>query len=179
MKKRDKDRFRKSKRIICFALVQVGILLLFIGMFYQSKPIKQEDTRHILITVTDVAYERNFGEYKFYVFSDSDRYEFFETGAFSLYSNKELYEMIRTGDRISLIYVEKGGLFGKTNSVVDARTETETYRSLEQVNASFKKANIVIIVFFFIVELLYLAVLALCIAFHNKTKAFSKRKKGG
>ena len=75
--------------------------------------------------------------------------------------------------------MEKGGLFGKTNSVVDARTETETYRSLEQVNASLKKANIVSIVFFFIVELLYLAVLALCIAFRNKTKAFSKRKKGG
>ena len=161
-----------SKKYLRIALIQLMLLLMFLGCFYSSKPFEIQNVKQAVLIVDDISYERVISEYKFSFFSNSVKYQFSNKGVFSNYSNSELYEKIEIGDRITIKYVEEYGLFGKINWVVDARTETEVYRSIEDYSDQ-KIAFIIICVFFYVVELLFLIVVTLYV-FYDRRLAFFK-----
>ena len=77
---------------------------------------------------------------RFSVFSNSIEYQFLNNND-SGYSNSQLYNVVQIGDEVLILYAEKYNVFlKKYNSVVDARTDTEVYRSIEQYNDAKKIA---------------------------------------
>ena len=177
-----------EKRLICtliiFVFVQLLIILCFVYILNKSKPIALSDTKQIDITVEDAHYFKVLSEFRLTVYSDSTKYLFASRGTFSEYSVGKLYETIAIGDRLALIYYETDSILGKINLVVDARTETEIYRSFEEYNRGKEGLAVVVTVMFSIIELAFCGVVILYIwleihlvrGVYRKTKKYFEKR---
>ena len=149
------------KRFFIIVCVQLMIISLFSLLLYESKSLNDKHIKQAIIVVDDIEYIRIMNEFRFSVFSNSIQYQFSNDGALSpYYSNRDLYENVDVGDKLNIIYIEKYRLTGKQNLVVDARTEKEIYRSLEYYNTQKNYLRVFIIVFFSVVEMVYLFIIS-------------------
>ena len=172
-------RLKFFKSLLVFAVIQCFLFSIFVPEIYDAfVPVNSENSKQIKIVVDETYYDSSGrSSAKFYIYSNGIKYRFSNFGISGKYSNRELSEMVREGDVLSITYIEKYP-FGVVNEkwVVDARTETKVYRSLEEYNA--RKSPVLNILFFGFIELLFLSVFALYIVFHWKElKLFSYRKK--
>lgn len=162
--------------LLIFAIIQMVMVLFFIRTLSNSQPIDIQDTKQIDITVEDSYYFKIPSEYRLIVFSDSTKYLFESRATFEEYSVSKLYETISVGDRLSLIYYEADSALGKINIVVDARTETETYRSFEEYNRGKEGVPTAVVIIFSIIELTFCGIVILYIWFNSNIIKGIRRK---
>ena len=143
-----------------FVLVQLIIAFIFICMLAESQQINVDDIKQIDITIDDVYYFRVPRNNWLFIVSDSSKYLFKNRSTSEEYSVSELYEAISEGSELSLIYQEKDTIFGKTNLIVDARTKTEVYRTLEEYNRAKQGLPLIVIIFFSIIEVIFVGIFA-------------------
>ena len=178
--KRNKFRHKYAKEInylIGFIVVQILIVIFCILSLDASKPLSYETIEQVEICVDDINYVRVLSEYQLNIFSDETKYTFAASGQLQPYSNSELYETIEIGDRIFIAYYKNRGVLGTYNWVVDARTESEIFRSIEIEEKSKKGAFIGIIIIFAVIEIFYIIVLCVYIMLnYNLIKIMCKKR---
>ncbi|MBP3923085.1 MAG: hypothetical protein J6D27_08970 [Ruminiclostridium sp.] len=149
--------------LIIFIVVQVLITVFFFFLLIECSPVDLKDMKQLDIVVESIDYKRVISEYRMDIYSDSVRYSFNSRSTISECSVSELYDKIKVGDRLSVIFYEKNSIFDKQNLIIDARVETEIYRSVEEYNNGKSTLKTVIIFVLCIVEILFLSILALFI----------------
>ncbi|MBQ8880514.1 MAG: hypothetical protein IJY69_06725 [Clostridia bacterium] len=168
------------RMVTIFALVQLIIGIIFVNMLIGSQKINENDTKQIDITVDDM-YKFRVPMAKTYwlvIVSDSSQYLFHSRSTLKEYSVSELNEAISIGSKLSLMYKEEDGIFGKTNLVVDARDETEIYRTIEEYNRGRQGVSFFVIVIFSIIEVIFVGIIAIYVWInYNVFKGFYKKIK--
>lgn len=167
-----------KRMLIKFILGQIVILLVFVLLFQESKPIDINSCTNTRIIVEDKEYTRVYQEYKCRIFSNGIRYDFYNTGSSGKYTSKELYEKIVIGEILDISYINRYGFFGKYNLIVDAKDETNIYLDFNSYNLQKEKANISVIIMFSIIELVFLSAFIVAFIFNRKElKIFLSKKK--
>ncbi|MBQ8791472.1 MAG: hypothetical protein IJZ51_09190 [Ruminiclostridium sp.] len=170
-----KSKKRFIRATIMFIVIQILIILLFSFLLIESRPIDSKDMKRLDLVVESIDYKKVISEYRMDIYSDSVRYSFNSRSVLSECSVSELYDKIKVGDRLSVIFFEKSSLFDKQNLIIDARTETEIYRSVDTYNNGKSSIVTVVIIILCIVEILFFGVLALFIYINrNAIKNFRK-----
>ena len=133
----------------------------------KSAQIVVQDTKHIKITRESWLVIDS---------SDADRYIFPARPTMSEYSTAQLNDLISKGDVLTVKYIEGLSLLGNCRFIVDARTEKDVYRSLEEYSRGKEGTDVVIVVSFVILDLIFLSFVALSAWLDRKTiKVFLKR----
>jgi len=143
------------KAFIGFLISELLILIVFLMLLYQSMPATENNTRQISGVVEKVEYERVFSEYRLRIYVDGVRYQFGNLGVGATYSNREIYENIREGETLTVRYVERLGVKGFENWVVDARSDRAVYRSIDEYNAQKRGVWILDIVLFSVFQAIW------------------------
>lgn len=168
------------RNVFISVLIQVCIIVMFFMAFNTSHPIDITDTKQAEITVDDIHYRvtqaRYSKTYWLIISENSTEYIFSSLKPSAEYSVNELYKSISVGDRLSLRYYETFNILGKINLVVEARTETETYRTLEEYNNAKQGVDIFVIILFFVIEVIFCAIAVLFFAFSKNTRKSICRK---
>lgn len=150
---------RLDKRtIICALLLQVLFICFLVNGINDSKTIKPEDTQQVTIVVEETKHFESAGGRGpdwFIVYSDSQKFYFNNFGFFAQYSNSQLDESISVGEKLTLTYFEKYHLFANRNFVVDARSESEVFRTLDEYNKNFSYSDVAAIIIFCILEIIF------------------------
>ena len=150
---------KKTLRVvIVLALIQSVIVFTFVHMLIGSHQININDTKQIDIIVDDIYYFRIPRENWLVVVSDSTKYLFVSRSTLEEYSVNELYKFISEDHKLSLRYYETHNIFGKVNLVVDARSETETYRSIEEYNRGKQGIPAFVTIIFSVIELIFVGI---------------------
>ena len=150
---------RLIRSMLILGLVQILILIAFIRMFNIGQPVSIYDTKQADIIVEDIYLISSRKEQWLVIIVDSEKYVLESHSTFDTYSLEELNESISKGDKLSLRYYEGYVAFRKTNLVVDARTETELYRTIEKYNRGKQGVPIFVIVLFSIIEIVFVGIL--------------------
>ena len=137
-------------------LIQLLLILTFVRMWNLSQQLDISDTKQVNITVKDMHY-MHMGKSgsRLIVIDESARYRISKSLTSEEYSVHELYESISKGDRLSLRYYEASGWFQKVNYVVDVRSETEIYRSLDEYNRGKQGAPVFTIIVYAVLQLIF------------------------
>ncbi len=149
---------RILRLVTVLALIQIVIVFTFEHMLIGSRQINVNDTKQIDIIVDDIYYFRIPRENWLFVVSDSTKYLFVSRSTLEEYSVNELYKFISEGHKLSLRYRETHNILGKVNLVVDARSETETYRSIEEYNHGKQGIPALVTIIFSIIELIFVGI---------------------
>ena len=162
--------------VIVLVLIQIVIIFTFVHMLIGSQQTNVSYTKQIDIIVDDIYYFRVPRENWLFVVSDSTRYLFMSRSTFEEYSVNELYESISKGNKLSLKYYEIYNILGKVNLVVDARSETETYRSIEEYNHGKQGLPVFVTIVFSIIELIFVIIVFIYVWLnYNTIKAFYRK----
>lgn len=145
---------------LILVLIQIIIVFTFVHMLIGSQQINPNDTKQIDIVVDDIYYFRIPRENCLFLVSDSTKYLFKSRSTFEEYSVDELYKSISEGNKLALRYREIHNIFGKVNLVVDARTETKIYRSIEEYNHGKQGVPLVVAVVFSVMELIFVGIVS-------------------
>lgn len=145
--------------MLMLGLVQMLILIAFIRMYNIGQPISIHDTKQTDIIVEDIYPISTRKEQWLVIVANSEKYLFESHSTFDTYSLEELNKSISKGDKLSLRYYEGYIVFRKTNMIVDARSETETYRTLEEYNSGKQGVPIFVIVLFSIIEIVFVGII--------------------
>ncbi len=146
------------RMVIILALIQLVIIFIFLRLFRGSQQVNANVTKQIDIIIDDIYCYRVQGEYKLFIVSNATEYLFDSRSTFEEYSVSELYESISKGDKLSLMYYRTHRIFGTVNLVVDARSESETYRTLEEYNKGRKGVPLFVVIAFFLIEIVYVGI---------------------
>lgn len=169
---------RKSIRtMLLFVIIQCLIIISFVRLVNASQQLDINDTKHIDITVDDIYIVRVPNENWLVIVADSAYYLFTSRATFKDYSVHELYDSISVGDQLSLIYCEADSiLFKKVNNVVDARTEGEIYRSLDEFNKGKQGLPLAVVILFSLIEAFFCGIVILYVLLNKNTmKGFYKK----
>ncbi len=167
------------RMIIIFIILQALIIAVFLFELNGSYPINIQDTEQVDIVVEDIYYYRTRSGYKLCVVSDSNNYLFLNRSTFKEYSPSKLYRTISVGDRLSLVcYQTNIAFFGESNIVIEARTETETYRSYEEYLKGMKGAPVANVVIYTVIEVIFVGAVFVYVWINqNIIKEFFKKVK--
>ena len=157
-KKYSKTRRKCLKKILIPVVIQVIIILLFCKMINMSRTIDIKDTKQLTVTVDAIHYDHNGRlDNRVWIESNSQRYFFGRNATSNEYSVDEVFDSLSEGDQITIIFHEEDSIFGPQNWILDARTETEVFRTYEDYLKS--KTNLIpaVCALFSFVELLFLS----------------------
>ncbi len=143
----------RSMLILCF--VQILIVVAFIRIFNVGQPISTHDTKQTDIIVEDIHLISTRRDAWLVIIAGSEKYLFERHSSFDTYPWEQLNKSISKGDKISLRYYEGYTIFGRSNWIVEARTETEIYRTLEEYNRAKQGVSIFVVIIFIIIEIVY------------------------
>lgn len=149
---------RLIRSILILGLVQILIIFAFIRMYNIGQPISIHDTKQTDIIVEDIYPISTRKEQWLVIIFDSEKYLFESHSTFDTYSLEELNKSISKGDKLSLRYYEEYIVFRKTNLIVDARNETETYRTLEEYNCGKQGIPFFVVILFSIIEIVFVGI---------------------
>lgn len=144
------------KSLIAYLLVQLVIISFFSYAFIDSLPVDSDEIKQVDIVVEDTFYFRFLNSYWLIVYSDSS--DFLFSSGFTRskeYSVSEINKSISNGDNLSLMYYKDMTVIGTMNIVVDAKSGSLVYRSIEAHNGREKTAPLFPIIMFPIVELIF------------------------
>ena len=148
--------FRKNKPRYMALLFNLGIIVLFLLVWFNSAPLNSYPRIDAGITVDriDVCY---WGSTHVHVYCGSDQYIFPNTGIGTKYPGAQLEEQIRPGDTLSVTYIVKKGFFGsKRNTIIRAQNDTQVLRTQEELG-EIKGLRTIVLISFVVVEVLYIA----------------------
>ena len=128
-------------------------------MFNIGQPISTQDMKQTDIIVEDIYLISRPKELWLVIIADSEKYLFESHSIFDTHSLEELNKAISKGDKLSLRYYEGYVCFRKTNLVVDARTETENYRTLEEYNRGKQGVPVFVVILFSIIEIVFVGII--------------------
>lgn len=170
---------RLIRSMFVIGLIQLLIVFTFLRMFNISRPIDVHNTKQSKIIVEDTycikAPKENWW---LIVVADSRKYLFGNHSIFDAYSVKELDKVIFPGDTLSLKYYEQYNILGRVCIVVDAKTETEVYRTLDDYNRGKHGLDIFVSILFFVIELAYVGVVVIYVWLNYTTiKGVYKKSK--
>ena len=155
---------RSIRAILLLTLIQLVIVLLLVHFMNESRQININDTKQIDITVDDIYIIGSRRLKWLFVADDSTRYLFMSRPTLEERSIYELYDSISKGDELSLIYYESNHIiFGNVNVVVDARTETEVYRTFDEYNRSSQGLSTFVLIVFLIAEFIFIGIAFVCV----------------
>ena len=156
--------------MIVLTLIQLVIIFTFVYMLHNSQQININETKQNSLHVDDIYYYRMAKENNLLVVADSQYYLFTSRSTLKEHSVHDIYESISIGDRLSLTYYEAHSLiWGQLNIVVEAHSETETYRTLEEYNRGREGLPVFVVVFFSIIELIFGGVVFVYVWIHYGT----------
>lgn len=178
-----KKKYSKTRRKYCIKIlvpvvIQVIIILLFCEMLDASRTIDIKDTKQMSVTVDTIRFDRGILENKVCIESNSEQYIFGTNCTLNEYSVHEIFESISQGDQIMIIFYVEESIYGTQNRILDARTETEVFRSYDEYLKN--KTNIipVVCVLFSFVELLFVSgVFVFTFPFDRYSKWKRRKKK--
>lgn len=174
------------RSIFIIITIQILIIQVFVTGYKNSFPVEIQDTKCVDITVSDVikVYGRHrtlaVNVYTYLDGSDYTKFVFPRSVLPDEYSCDELYDALFPGESLSLRYVERRSIIGWKNIVVEARTATDVYRTLDGYNNSDdKESRIIMIVLLSIIEVVFLigSVLYLCFEFKTIKSLIRKIKR--
>lgn len=150
---------RLIRSMLILGLVQILIVFTFIRTFSIGQPISVHDTKQTDIIVEDIYCISLRKEEWLVIIADLEKYLFESHSKFDEYSINELYESISEGTKLSLMYQETHNIFGRVNLVVDARSETETYRTIEEYNHGRQGVPVFVVILFSIIEIIFVGII--------------------
>lgn len=147
------------RTLIILLVIQNLIVFLFIALYRSSKIIDFQTLKQTDITVEDTLYLPYRKNPQLYIYSNSQNYVFYSLGGYQEYNVHSLQESISKGDKLSVIYYETDSIiWGENNVIVDARTEDKIYRSLDKYYEAHKNSDIIVIIIFLVIELIFCGV---------------------
>ncbi len=166
------------RRLFLFIIIQFLIVFMFVQFIERSEQLDINDTQQIDIIVDDKYIFKALTEHRLVIVADSVNYLFMSRATIDEYSVDELYSSVSNGERLSLVYYESNFLFEKVNIVVDARTETQIYRTFDGYNYSKEGIHIFGCIIFSIIELLFVGgvYIYIWINFNMVKHVFKKQK---
>lgn len=168
------------RRAFLFCLLQIVMVALFIYCVQVSRPAESEDIQQTEIIVDDTRFFDLYRNDQLFLYSGSDRYVFYRSHTRDDFSPSELYKTIDVGDKLYLSYIEHPHIFLlKINLIVEARTATETYRTLEAYNRSKQELIYVVIIVGILFEAAFIGWVWFCVWIDKKKiqELFKKLKK--
>ncbi len=172
-KKKKYKNTTKAKQITTFVILQIIAIVLFASMIYNSVPISPERVECTSIQIINIKNVRRFHEFRVCVYTENESYEFPNFGEIP---KSTLLDKIKEEEEISIKYVKTYGGFKCYNLIVDARSESEVYLSLEDYNA--KRPLIGVIILILILESILIgACVTYYIFYHGLQFSRKKRKK--
>lgn len=172
-----------EKKLIRFftlcVLIEIIIILLISNTIASFRPLQIQDTKQIEIVVEDVYYDYGRVSSRLVLTSGSEKYYIHNRSSKNEYSIRQLKEMIAIGDRLILNYCEERNLWGKYNSVVNAQTETEVFRTIDNFNNDQKIGSTIFIIVLIFIELFFcLYVILYTFLNKNTIKSFLRKLVG-
>ncbi len=163
-----------EKRLIRFLIISIFVQIILIRAFVFAinglHPIEIYDTKCVDIVVEHMQYMSGKSGSKLIVYSGTNEYEFRNNSTGDDPSVRELSNMIAVGDKISLNYCESKYIWGeKFNEIVNAQTDAETYRSIDNVNESRKTGATIFLVVLVVCELNFALVVTIRIISAQKS----------
>ena len=163
-------------RFLIVLAIQLMALFAFVRLLDTSH-LDANDIKSAQIVVEDTRYSKIRRDYWLIIdATDANRYIFPARPTKSEYSTAQLNDLISKGDVLTVKYIEGLSLLGNSRFIVDARTEKDVYRSLEEYNRGKEGTDVVIVISFVVLELIFLSFVALSAWLDRKTiKVFLKR----
>ena len=162
IKKREKQRKRKRKlvkNIVLFVIVQALFIGIFSVMQNQSRIATNENTQTIIGFAEDV-FKSDLNK-QLNIYFDSEAYRY-GAGLFNQYSGDNLPKDL-LAEKLYVKYYKCIGTYGFYNTIVDLRSETKTYYTMNDYNDYSRLARTESIIFFVFFEAIYLFVLIIYI----------------
>ena len=167
-----------KKTIVLLVIIQCLILVACFALLSVYQPIDTTTAIQCNIVVTNIDYRRRYNASSLYVYDNSTGYRFSKGALASEYCRVfDISKEIDEGDILTITYIEEYGIFGKTNLVIDAFSEDKEYLSYEQYNSGKLIARIILIIFFGVIELVFLAISIFIIKFVFLVSTAPKRPK--
>ncbi len=157
------------RSFILSVLLEIIIILLLLDALNGLYPLKIHDTERVDIIVEDLYYDYGRTSNRLVVSCGSEEYVFHNRSSEDEYSVRQLKEMIAVGDHLSLNYCEERNIWGKYNSIVNAQTESEVYRSIDHFNENQKNGSTIFIIVLVFIELIFCLNVILYIFFNKNT----------
>lgn len=142
------------KPLIVLVLIQIVIVLLFTWGYNKDASVALQDCYSDSIIVEEKHFIKGHRRIRgsvFYVVSDGEYYTFSATK----YREIDLDRLISIGEVVEIHYINSGDYF----LVVDARNENEVYVDINEYNRESQLSNVLVIITFSIVEIIFLALL--------------------
>lgn len=163
--------------IFVLIMIQVIVIFSFVLLWTSSRKIDIEDTKQTAVTVEDLFLIRAPGEDQLVVVADSTYYLFESRARSEERSVHELYDSISMGDRLALTYYVSGGILRKeVNRVIDARTETEIYRSFEAYNRGRQSVSVFVVILYAVIETVFVGIVFVYVWIHRDQMKSIRRK---
>ena len=143
-------KYNTLKKCLVFVLVQILIVMFFYYGFMEGRPIDLNNCITKTIRIDKIEYGRGYNEYVLNLYADGIWYRVANTGADSdlYYSIREMYECIKPGDEVSIVYTTDLSFFVKINLIIDIRSDTVVYLDAEFVNTQLSYGFVFIVSFF-------------------------------
>lgn len=169
---------KKSIRAgVLLLMIQAVLVFFFVLLWTSSRPIDIEDAKQAAVTVEDLFLIRAPGEDRLVVVADSTYYVFAGRARSEERSVHALYDAISRGDRLALTYYESGGVLRKeVNRVIDARTETEIYRSFEAYNRGRQSVSVFVVILYAVIETVFVGIVFVYVWIHRDQMKSIRRK---
>lgn len=155
------DEKKLFRVLLALILLQSVTVFIFSHMLFESRQVNIRDTKEIDIIVDDFYRYRVSKEAKLVIVADGNEYLFNSRSSFAEYSVDELYNSISEGSCLSLIYYETYEISGRVNLVVDARSENEIYRTIEEYNRGKQGLPVFVVIIFFATEIVFVGIILL------------------
>lgn len=152
---------RLLKLLVISIFIQLLLICAFVNILAGSSQVSANDCKRIDIIVEDTYCVRVSKENWLFISSDSTKYLFRSRSTVNECSVDQLYKTVETGDKLCLMYYETHSFFGEVNLIVDARDETEIYRTIDEYNRAKEGLRAFEIIVFSVIELLYVGFISI------------------
>lgn len=158
-------------------LIQAVILATFATLWSWNSPKDIDSYPSLEIVVEDKVYEDWWRNNNFYVVYGGERYYFPAYASSDKYSPREFYKKIQIGEEIDVKYSTRYTLMGKIRFVLDARNESDVYVDYDADESYRKSQQVPLIIFYSLLELVFLAVIAFILFIYRQDLKLFKRQK--
>lgn len=150
--RRQRNRRKKLKRVLTkVAVVQLLMVIFFVFWIAACTPKDADELTTASVKVVS-ADRYPFNTSLFTIYSDSDTYFVSSAPNKGETSVREMEKEIFPGDILSITYYEHLG----RNQIVDLRSDTKVYRSVDKMNEHLRTGLTISYIFIAIVELVYI-----------------------
>lgn len=164
---------KRAKFFLRVAIAQLIILVFGFILICSSAPIEADECIQENIIVEDKRFISRIkgGSYiKLYCNEKTYQISILPVGT----AISDVYEMIDIGDRIEILYSSRFVLFRSVNLIVDVKGSSELNLNIHSVNENLRHSQLIGIIVFVVVEVIYVAFVLFVIKFwgtNKKTKS--------